>query len=75
VRDHLDSSEDEGPHENLAQLAIRLYEIHQMLSLYLDDFARFSDARMNKAAPARQHVDFAREHARLKHGHEIFACS
>ena len=46
VRDQLHPAQDEGPHEDLAQLAVGLHERQQVFALELDHFAQRSPARM-----------------------------
>ncbi len=64
VRDQLHAAQDEGAHEDLAQLAVGLHERQQLLAVQLDHLARRADARLDERAPAREHVDLAGELAR-----------
>ena len=46
VRDQLHPAQDEGPQEDLAQLAVGLHERQQVVAIELDHFAQRSPARM-----------------------------
>ena len=75
VRDNLDSAEDESPHENVAEFAIRLYQSHQVFAIDIEHFSRLTCAYLHKTTPAREHGDFTGEHTRFKNGNEILGCS
>jgi hypothetical protein len=52
--DDLEAAQDEGPHEDVAQLAVGLHERHQPRAVHLDHFPRLSRAVASEAAPARE---------------------
>ena len=57
----LDAAEDERPHEDVAQLGIRLDQSEQLLAIELDHLARLADPRPRQRSPAGQHGAFAGE--------------
>ena len=61
LRDQLQAAEDERPHQNLAELGIGLHECQQVFAVQLDYCAGLADARPEKRAAARDHVDLAAE--------------
>src|SRR5262245_37048305 len=69
LRDERHPPEDEGAHQDLAELRVSFHEITQSVSLDRDDRAVASDARAHQAAPGREHVDLAGELPRLVHGY------
>ena len=64
VRDQLHPAQDEGAHDDLAQLAVGLHQRQQVLAIQLDHFTRCTDACPDQRAPAGEHVDLAGELAR-----------
>jgi hypothetical protein len=54
VRDQLHPAQDEGPHENGAQLAVGLHECQQVLALELDHGASLARADADEPAAARE---------------------
>ena len=53
--------QDEGAHEDLAQLRVALHERAQVVPIDGDDRAVGGGARAHQAAPRREHVDLAGE--------------
>ena len=53
--------QDEGAHQDLAQLRVALHQRAQVVAIDGDDRAVGGDARAHQAAPRRQHVDLAGE--------------
>ena len=50
--DDREASEHEGPHEDVAQLAVRLHERHEPGAVHLDHFPGLARADAGEAAPA-----------------------
>ena len=65
--------QDEGAHEDLAQLRVALHEGAQIVPIDGDDRSVARDARPHQAAPRRQHVDLAGELARAVHDDRLLA--
>ena len=63
VRRQLQPAIDEGPHQDLADLRIRLDEPQQLLARQADRLARLCGAGARQRAAAEDHVGFAREFA------------
>ena len=61
VRNQLHPAQDEGPHDQLAELAVGLHERQQLFTIQLDHFARLAGARSDERGAARKHVDLAGE--------------
>jgi hypothetical protein len=61
VRDQLQATKDESPHQDLAELGVGLHERQQVFAIQLDHFARLTGARVGQRVSARKHVDLARE--------------
>ena len=70
VRNQLHPAEDEGPHEDLAQLAVGLHEGQQVLALELDHGASLARAEADEPAAAREHRDLPGELPRSQDGHK-----
>ena len=51
-RDQLDPSEDEGPHQDIAQLAVGLHKRKQLFAIDLDHFAGLGRSYLCEPAPA-----------------------
>ena len=75
LRDQLHPAEDEGPHDDLAQLAVGLHERQELLAIQLDHLARLAGARPEKRAAPGEHVDLAAELTRSVQGDERFGGS
>ena len=73
VRDELHPPEDEGPHQDLAELGVRLHQRQQLLVIELDDLARRAGARPHQRAAVREHVGLAGELARPMNGDDGLA--
>ena len=71
VRDQLHPTEDEGPHEDLAQLAVGLHEREHVVAIELDHRARLPRAHADEPAATREHGDLAGELPRSQDGHEF----
>ena len=50
MRDQLHSANNEGPHDELAELAVGLHERQQMFAIDFDHFARLARARLGACA-------------------------
>ena len=72
ARNQLDAAQDEGPHQNLAQLGVGLHEGQQVFAIQLDHFARLGGARAQQRAPAREHGGLAAELPRSMDHDETF---
>ena len=57
----LDAAEDERPHEDLAQLGVRLHESEQLFAIELDHLAGLAGAHPRQRPAASQHGAFAGE--------------
>jgi hypothetical protein len=57
--DQFDAAEDERPHQDFAQLGVRLHERQQLVPIELDHLSWFGDERPNEHAPAGDHGGFA----------------
>src|SRR5215813_6448695 len=55
------AAQDEGAHEDLAELEVLLHESAQMLTIDDDDGPVAERPRAHEVAARRQHVDLARE--------------
>ena len=71
--DELAAAQDEGAHQDLAELAVGLHQRQQPLALDLDHFPVLGAAQPHQAAAAREHVDFAGEVAGRVHDDELVA--
>ena len=60
----LDAPQDEGAHEDLAQLGVRLDEGQQARVVQLDDFAGLAHPRLHERRPPGQQVDLPGELSR-----------
>ena len=49
VRDQLHPAQDEGPHDDLAELAVGLHERQQLFAIQLDHFARLDWRAIGRA--------------------------
>jgi hypothetical protein len=72
VRNHLHPSQNEGAHDDLAELGIGLDQSQQVFVIELDHLARLADAYSGHRPAAGQHVDFARKLARAVHDDQRF---
>src|SRR6185503_3801642 len=70
--DQLDAAEDEGAHQDLAEVGVGLHEGQQMFAIQFDHFARLGGARAEQGAPARQHGGLAAELPGSKDHDETF---
>ena len=61
VRRQLQPAIDVGPHQNLADLGVRLHETLPLLPRQLDHFPRLGDASARQRAATEEHIGFARE--------------
>ena len=61
LRDYFDPPQDEGSHEDFAQLAVGLHKRDQMLAIQLDHVAGLARADSHQSTPTREHVDLARK--------------
>ncbi len=71
--EQLDAPQDEGAHEDFAQLAVALHQGEQVIARQLDDLAGLADAVADQARAAREDRDFAGEFAGLMPGDERLA--
>src|SRR2546427_2409903 len=71
--DQLHPSQDEGAHEDFAQLAVGLDERQQVVATDLDDLTDRSCPDLGEPAAARQHGDFARKHPGTERHHKLLA--
>src|SRR5438105_2124046 len=71
--DQFQPTEQKGSHEDIAELAIGLNDPQQILTIQFDYRAGAGSAYVGKAAAARQHSCFTREHARLKRCYQFLA--
>ena len=67
--DQLPPAQQEGAHEDLAQLAVGLHQREQMVAIDLDHFTRLDGADAPESAAPGQHGHFAGELPRPKRGH------
>ena len=67
----LHPAQDEGAHEDLAQLAVGLHERQQVVTGDFDDLAGRRGPDMGEPTAARQHGDFATEHPGAERYHEV----
>ena len=65
--------QDEGAHEDLAELRVALHERAQVLPIDGDDRAVGGGARAHQAAAGREHVDLAGELAGMVHDDRLLA--
>ena len=54
VRDQLDAAQDEGAHQDLAQLAVGLHQRQQVLAIELDHLAGLGRAHAHEPAAGRR---------------------
>ena len=71
VRDQLHPTEEEGPQEDLAQLAIGLHEREYVVTLERDHGASLPRTDADEPAATREHGDLAGELTRSQDGHEF----
>jgi hypothetical protein len=67
--DQPEPTEDEGPHDYLAQLGIRLHERHQVLAVHLYDRPGTDNAGTEKGPPPGEQVGFPAELTGTEHSH------
>src|ERR1700736_2759213 len=72
VRDHLHSAEDEGPHQDLAQLAVGLHQRQQLVAVDLDHLAGLAGDCAVERAPPRKRADLAGELSRSMDRYQLF---
>src|SRR5262249_39836605 len=65
--------ENEGAHEDLAELEVSLYERTQVLAIHDDDRSIDGGARANEIAACGEHVDLTPGLAGAEHPHHVFA--
>ena len=70
LSDQRDPAQDEGAHNELAELTIGLDQGQERLAVDLDDLARFADANANERGSAGDQVGLAGERTRSEHGHD-----
>src|SRR5262249_46149055 len=73
VGDQCHSPQNEGPHQDFAELEVSLHERTQMLSIHDDDRSLDGGPRTNEIAARGEHVDLAGELAGTEHPHHVFA--
>ena len=73
VGDERHSPQDEGAHEDLAELEVPLHEHAQMLAIDDDDRSVAESPAANEGATRGQHVDLAREFPGTVDGDLLFA--
>src|SRR5215813_320775 len=56
MRNQLDPAQNEGPHDQLAKLAVGLDECQEVVAIQLDHFARLTCLGTNKCGTTRQHA-------------------
>ena len=61
VRDQFYSANDEGAHDELAELAVGLHELQQVFAVDFDDLARLADAHSEHRWTAGEHIDLPGE--------------
>jgi hypothetical protein len=61
TRDHLEAAENKRPHEDLAQLGIRLNESEQLFTSELDDLASLDGPNPHQRTATGQHGALAGE--------------
>jgi hypothetical protein len=71
VGDQLHAAEDEGSHEDVAQLAGGLHQRQQIPAGDLDDFARLARAHAEEPPAAGEHIGFAGELTPSMDGHQL----
>ena len=64
VGDQLDPAKDEGPHEDVGELAVGLDEGEEIVPLHVDHLSRLADPKADERLPPREHVGLAGELAR-----------
>ncbi len=69
--DQLDPPKEEGPHENVGELAVGLEEVDEVGPLHLDHLSRLGDHEVHERLPSRQHVGLAGELAGFLNGHDL----
>src|SRR5712691_10612257 len=70
LRHQLHPTEEEGPQEDLAQLAVGLHQREHVVALDLEHCARLPRAHTDDPAATREHSDLARKLPRSQDGHE-----
>ena len=71
--DQLHAAQDEGAHQDLAQLGVALDETRQSIARQLDQLAAFPHPRLDQGPAARDHVHLAGELARAVDGDQRLA--
>src|SRR5215470_19592453 len=71
MRHQLYPTEEEGPQEDLAQLAVGLHEREHVFALDLDHGTRVSGAYADDTPATREHGELAGKLPRLQDGHEF----
>jgi len=61
MRDQLHAAEEEGAHQDVAQLAVRLHEGKQVVPVNLDHFPRLARPHLDEPGATRKHVRLAGE--------------
>src|SRR5207249_5054098 len=61
AREQLETTQNEGAHQDLAQLRIGLHQRQQLLATESNHFAWFADAQPRHRRPTRKQVCFSRE--------------
>jgi hypothetical protein len=70
LRNQLHPTEEEGPQEDLAQLAVGLHEREHVFALDLEHCARLPRAHADEPAATREHGDLAGKLPWSQDGHE-----
>ena len=71
--DESHAPQDEGAHEELAELGIPLHQLAQVIVINDEDFARLVDARAHEAARAAQRAQLPREFSGPMQYHALIA--
>ncbi len=61
VCDQLDPTQEEGPHENVAEFAVGLHETQQLGTIQRDHLARLRHSHPDQRGAARKRVDLSGE--------------
>jgi len=70
LRHQVHPTEEEGPQEDLAQLAVGLHECEHVVALDLEHGTRLSGAHTDEPAAPREHGDLAGKLPWSQDGHE-----
>src|SRR4029450_5340776 len=70
MRDQIQSSEEEGTHEDLTEFAVRLNQRQQAFVIQLDHLPRLDDANPSETPAPGERVYFTRELTGAKNGDE-----